>query len=99
MGGPAPGGVATGGTGATATSSTTAMPGGSGQGVASSSKMEGFEPSDLNYLQLLGEDVHLNDIWKEKYEEWLEVEVFGEPKDWDTIIKSPHYFDVKPMEF
>ena len=96
MGGPPPGGVATAGSGAA--TSTTAMPGGSGQGGATS-KMEGFEPNEVNYLQLLGEDVHLNEIWKEKYEEWLEVEVFGKPKDWDKIIKSPHYFDVKPMEF
>lgn len=99
VGGPSGGGVATAGSGAAATSSTTAMPGGSGQvGVASSGK-DGFEPLELNYLQLLGEDIELNEIWKEKYEEWLEVEVFGEPKDWDKIIKSPQHFDLKPMEF
>ena len=76
-----------------------ATPGGSGQGATAGGK-DTFEPLDLNYLQLLGQEVHLNDIWKEKYEEWLDVEVFGEPKDWDKILKSHLcYFDLKPMEF
>lgn len=52
----------------------------------------------MSVLSLITQ-VQLNEIWKEKYEEWLEVEVFGEPKDWDSILKNPNHFDTKPMEF
>jgi len=42
----------------------------------------------------------LNEVWKKKYEDWLEVEVFGEPHDWDSILSSTSAFmDVKTMEF
>ena len=85
----APGAAAT-------TTATTATPSGSGQDGASSSA---FEALDLNYLELLGQEVPLNEIWKEKYEEWIEVEVFSQTRDWDEMIKSPLYFDLKPMEF
>ena len=59
MGGPA---TATPGGGAATTAtaqptSTTAMPGGSGQGAGASSGKETFEPLELNYLQLLGQEV------------------------------------------
>ena len=43
--------------------------------------------------------VELSDIWKSKYEEWLEVEVFSNPRDWDAIIASPTAFmECKAME-
>lgn len=43
--------------------------------------------------------MELSDIWKAKYEEWLEVEVFSNPRDWDTIISSPTAFlECKAME-
>lgn len=38
---------------------TTAMPGGSGQVGASQSGKEAFEPLELNYLQLLGQEVFM----------------------------------------
>ena len=38
--------------------STTAMPSGSGQGTGK----EAFEPLELNYLQLLGQEVLLSDF-------------------------------------
>lgn len=44
--------------------------------------------------------VQLSEIWKKKYEEWLEVEVFSNPHDWDKILLSPGAFmEVKAMEF
>ena len=36
-------------------------------------------PLDCNHLSVLGQEVELSDIWKQKYEEWLEVEVFMMP--------------------
>ena len=50
-------------------------------------------------LSVLGEHVPLSETWKEKYEEWLEVEVFQMPRDWDMFLESPaHYLDAKPMD-
>ena len=47
------------------------------------------------YLQ-----VKLNEVWKKKYEDWLEIEVFSRPHDWDSILSSTSAFmDVKAMEF
>lgn len=44
--------------------------------------------------------VHLSDIWKEKYEEWLDIEVFQMPRDWDKILRSPSaYLEVKAMDY
>ena len=50
------GGVATAATGQP--TSTTATPGGSGQGTGK----EAFEPLELNYLQLLGQEVLVSDF-------------------------------------
>ena len=56
-------------------------------------------PIDMNYLSVLGEPVELSEAWKEKYEEWLEVEVFRMPRDWDKLLESPaHHLEAKPME-
>lgn len=56
-------------------------------------------PISKNYLSVLGEHVPLSEAWKEKYEEWLEVEVFQMPRDWDKILESPsHHMEVKPMD-
>ena len=44
---------------------------------------------DSNYLSVLGAHVELSHNWKETYQEWLEVEVFQYPKDWDSILHSP----------
>lgn len=44
--------------------------------------------------------IHLSDIWKKKYKEWLEVEVFSCPHDWDSILSSPAVsMEIKSMEF
>ncbi|XP_064397800.1 striatin-interacting proteins 2-like [Halichondria panicea] len=57
------------------------------------------KPLNTNYLSILGQKMELSDIWKAKYEEWLEVEVFSNPRDWDTIISSPTAFlECKAME-
>ena len=46
------------------------------------------------------DQVKLNAVWKKKYEDWLEVEVFGKPHDWDSLLSSTSaYMDVKTMEF
>lgn len=56
-------------------------------------------PLDCNYLSVLGEQVHLSEAWKQKYEEWIEVEVFQMPRDWDSILQSPTAFmEAKAME-
>ena len=36
--------------------------------------------------------MEVSDIWKSKYEEWLEMEVFSNLRDWDAIISSPTAF-------
>ena len=44
--------------------------------------------------------IHLSEIWKQKYEDWLEVEVFSSPHDWDKVLQTPGAFmDIKAMEF
>ena len=44
--------------------------------------------------------IHLSEIWKKKYEDWLEVEVFSCPHDWDKVLSSPHAcLELKAMEF
>lgn len=56
-------------------------------------------PISQNYLSVLGEEFPLSESWKEKYEEWLEVEVFQMPRDWDLFLESPaNYLDAKPMD-
>ena len=56
-------------------------------------------PISQNYLTVLGAHVPLSETWKEKYEEWLEVEVFRMPRDWDSILQSPtHHLEAKPMD-
>jgi hypothetical protein len=58
-----------------------------------------LSPISKNYLSILGEHVPLSEAWKEKYEEWLEVEVFQMPRDWDTFLESPmHHLEAKPMD-
>ena len=58
-----------------------------------------LSPISKNYLSILGEHVPLSQAWKEKYEEWLEVEVFQMPRDWDTFLESPmHHLEAKPMD-
>ncbi len=56
-------------------------------------------PLDSNYLSVLGQNIELSDIWKEKCEKWVEVEVFLMPRDWDTVLHSPTAFlETKAME-
>ena len=56
-------------------------------------------PLDCNHLSVLGQEVELSDTWKKKYEEWVEVEVFLMPKNWDRILQSPSAFlEAKAME-
>lgn len=56
-------------------------------------------PMDCNPLSVLGQEVQLSEIWKQKYEEWVEVEVFMMPQDWDKILQSPAAFlEAKAME-
>ena len=44
--------------------------------------------------------IHLSEIWKKKYEDWLEVEVFSSPHDWDKVLSSPAAaLELKAMEF
>lgn len=58
-----------------------------------------MSPISHNYMSVLGEHVPLSETWKEKYEEWLEVEVFQMPRDWDHFLESPeHLMDAKPMD-
>ena len=56
-------------------------------------------PIEKNYLSVLGRSVELSEAWKDKYEEWLEVEVFAMPRDWDKFLASPTYhLEAKPMD-
>ena len=56
-------------------------------------------PIDMNYLSVLSEPVELSETWKRKYKEWVEVEVFQMPRDWDKVLESvSHRLDAKPME-
>lgn len=56
-------------------------------------------PIDSNYLSILGGHVELSSNWKDTYQEWLEVEVFRHPTDWDNLLKSPTaHLDAKPLE-
>ncbi|CAI8001053.1 Striatin-interacting protein 1 homolog [Geodia barretti] len=58
-----------------------------------------LSPMSQNYLSVLGKHVPLSKAWKEKYEEWVEVEVFQMPRDWDKFLESPtHYMEAKPMD-
>lgn len=58
-----------------------------------------LSPIGQNYLSVLGEHVPLSQSWKEKYEEWVEVEVFQMPRDWDKFLESPsNYLEAKPMD-
>lgn len=57
-------------------------------------------PLDHNYLSTIAKEIQLSDIWKKKYEEWLEIEVFSAPHDWDKVLSSPHAsMEIKAMEF
>ena len=72
-----------------------------GPGVVGVGPFGGGElaPLDCNYLSVLGKHVELSDTWKQKYEEWMEVEVFMMPKDWDKLLTSPSAFmEAKAME-
>jgi len=56
-------------------------------------------PLDSNYLSVLGQELELSEVWKTKYEEWMEVEVFMMPRDWDKVLQSPAAFlETKPLE-
>ena len=56
-------------------------------------------PLDSNYLSVLGQEVELSELWKSKYEEWVEVEVFLKPRDWDQVLQSSTApLDTKPLE-
>ena len=56
-------------------------------------------PMDKNCLSVLGSHMELSESWKEKYEEWVEVEVFQIPRDWDKFLESPSYhLEAKPMD-
>ena len=54
----------------------------------------------LDVLYFFSLQIELSDIWKKKYEQWLEVEVYSSPHDWDTVLQSPQAFmELKAMEF
>ena len=56
-------------------------------------------PIDSNYLSVLGGHVELSSNWKETYQEWLEVEVFQHPTNWDNLLQSPTaHLDAIPLE-
>ncbi len=58
-----------------------------------------LEQIDTNYLSVLGEQTELSKEWKENYEQWLEVEVFQHPIDWDNFLDSPtRHLDIKPLD-
>jgi len=45
-----------------------------------------FEPVDNCIHSVLGQRVDLSDNFKNNYEKWLEVEVFGNPVDWEQVV-------------
>ena len=45
-----------------------------------------FEPVDNCIHSVLGQRVDLSDNFKNNYEKWLEMEVFGNPVDWEQVI-------------
>lgn len=58
------------------------------------------EHHDAHHDCILNTQIQLSEIWKKKYEEWLEVEVFSSPHDWDKVLSSPTAFlELKAMEF
>lgn len=58
-----------------------------------------LEPIDTNYLSVLGENVELSKQWKDNYENWVEVEVFKHPVNWDNFLRSPtKHIDIKPLD-
>ena len=58
-----------------------------------------LSPIDSHYLSVLSEPVELSQAWKDTYEQWMEVEVFQHPIDWDSLTKAPFsHIDTKPLE-
>ena len=45
-----------------------------------------FEPVDNCIHSVLGQPVTLTADFKQNYDKWLEVEVFGSPIDWQQVI-------------
>jgi len=45
-----------------------------------------FEPVDNCIHSVLGQRIDLSESFKNNYEKWLEVEVFGNPVDWEQVI-------------
>lgn len=45
-----------------------------------------FRPVDNNILSLLGQPVSLSSEFKQNYERWLHMEVYGREIDWDQVM-------------
>lgn len=45
-----------------------------------------FEPVDNCILSVLGENVELEEDFKDNYEKWLDLEVFSTQIDWDQVL-------------
>ena len=51
-------------------------------------------------VDMLERDVVLSKSFTEHYEEWVELEVFLMPKDWDRVLKTPSaYMELKLVDF
>ena len=51
-------------------------------------------------LDTLERDVVLSRSFVEHYEEWVELEVFLKPKDWDRVLEMPSAFmELKLVDF
>ena len=47
-----------------------------------------FDPVDNCILSVLGQQIELNDDFKENYERWLDMEVFSTEIDWDQVVHT-----------
>jgi len=45
-----------------------------------------YEPVDNCIHGVLGQRIELSENFKNNYEKWLEVEVFGNPVDWEQVL-------------
>ena len=51
-------------------------------------------------VDMLERDVALSKSFTEHYEEWVELEVFLMPKDWDRVLQTPSaYMELKLVDF
>lgn len=45
-----------------------------------------FMPVDNCLQSVLGQKMELSDEFKQNYEQWLDLEVFSTPIDWDQVL-------------